>query len=112
MLNAGFRLRAGGETDFPCMSDERVGAGRSYVQLDQMPQGDSGYEAWVAGFRSGRSYASDGKSHLMDFRVNGRAVGVENSEVHLPEAGTVTVTVRVAALLDQTPNEALRCRSH
>ena len=110
MLNAGFRLRAGGETDFPCMSDERVGAGRSYVQLDQMPQGDSGYEAWVAGFRSGRSYASDGKSHLMDFRVNGRAVGVENSEVHLPEAGTVTVTVRVAALLDQTPNEALRSK--
>jgi hypothetical protein len=110
MLNAGLRVRAGGETDFPCMSDERVGAGRSYVQLDQKPKGDSGYDAWVAGFRAGRSYASDGKSHLMDFRVNGQIVGIEGSEVHLPEVGTVSVTVRVAALLDETPNEAVRSK--
>jgi len=46
----------------------------------------------------------------MDFRVNGRAVGVEDSEVHLPEAGTVTITARVAAWLDETPNEAVRSK--
>ena len=111
LLNAGFRLRAGGETDFPCMSDERVGAGRSYVQLEQPPRGDSGYDAWVAGFRAGRSYASDGKSHLMDFRVHGQVVGMEKSEVYLPEAGTVPVTVRVAALLEEKPDEALRSKA-
>jgi hypothetical protein len=34
-LNCGFRTRVSGETDFPCISDERVGAGRSYVHLTQ-----------------------------------------------------------------------------
>jgi hypothetical protein len=28
-LNCGYRTRIGGETDFPCITDERVGAGRS-----------------------------------------------------------------------------------
>ncbi len=32
-LNCGYRTRISGETDFPCMSDQRVGAGRSYVQI-------------------------------------------------------------------------------
>ena len=31
-LNCGFRTRISGETDFPCITDERVGGGRSYVQ--------------------------------------------------------------------------------
>jgi hypothetical protein len=111
LLNAGFPLRAGGETDFPCMSDERVGAGRSYVQLDQQPQGDSGYDAWVAGLRAGRSYVSDGKSHLMDFRINGQLVGTAGSEVHVEAAGTARATVRVAARLDGTPNERIRSQA-
>ena len=33
-LNAGFRTRISGETDFPCIYGERVGLGRSYVKLD------------------------------------------------------------------------------
>src|SRR5690606_3383692 len=32
-LNAGFRTRASGETDFPCIYGEKVGLGRSYVKL-------------------------------------------------------------------------------
>ena len=32
-LNCGFRTRISGETDFPCITDGRVGAGRSYVHL-------------------------------------------------------------------------------
>jgi hypothetical protein len=32
-LNCGFRTRISGETDFPCITDERVGGGRSYVKL-------------------------------------------------------------------------------
>ncbi|HEV3486342.1 MAG TPA: CehA/McbA family metallohydrolase, partial [Vicinamibacterales bacterium] len=32
-LNCGYRTRVSGETDFPCITDERVGGGRSYVHL-------------------------------------------------------------------------------
>ena len=33
LLNCGFPLKVSGETDFPCMSGNRVGQGRVYVQL-------------------------------------------------------------------------------
>ena len=72
-LNCGFRTRISGETDFPCIYGERVGLGRSYVKLD----GKLSYDAWVDGIRDGRSYVSDGKSHLMDFRVNDTLVGTQ-----------------------------------
>ena len=38
---------------------------------------------WVAGLREGRNYASDGKSHLIDFRVNGVEMG-SGKDVELP----------------------------
>ncbi len=53
MLNCGFRLAMIGETDFPCISGERVGVGRSYVRLDRRPIGDEGYEAWIQNLRRG-----------------------------------------------------------
>ena len=34
-MNCGLRVKASGETDFPCMSGTRVGQGRSYVRLGQ-----------------------------------------------------------------------------
>ena len=34
-LNVGFRTRISGETDFPCIYDDKVGLGRSYVQARQ-----------------------------------------------------------------------------
>ena len=70
-LNAGFRTRISGETDFPCIYGERVGLGRSYVKLD----GKLDYDAWCEGIRQGRDYVSDGRSHLMDFKVNDVADG-------------------------------------
>jgi hypothetical protein len=103
-LNAGFRTRASGETDFPCMYGERVGLGRSYVQLP----GKLSYEDWCEGIRAGRNYISDGKSHLLDFKVNDRAMGEQGSELLLARPSTVRVTARVAARLDETPNLALR----
>jgi len=105
-LNSGFRTRLGGETDFPCIYGERVGMGRSYVRLD----GPLSYERWVEGLRDGRSYVSDGKSQLMDFRVNNRLVGTGGSELKLDGAQTVRVTAKVAALLDAKPNEAVSAR--
>ena len=48
-LNVGFRTRISGETDFPCIYQEKVGLGRSYVKLD-----DLSYRNWIEGIRRRR----------------------------------------------------------
>ncbi len=101
-LNCGYRTRVSGETDFPCITDERVGGGRSYVHL---PQGLT-YDAWCDGVREGRSYVSDGFSHLMDFTVNGLEAGTRGSELKLERPGTVRASARVACLLPVVPVRA------
>ena len=104
-LNVGFRTRVSGETDFPCITDTRVGQGRVYAKVD----GALTYKKWLDALRAGRSYVSDGKSHLMDFSVNGLEVGTHNSEVSLAARGNVHVTLKAAAFLDPilgvTPHE-------
>jgi hypothetical protein len=105
-LNCGFRTRISGETDFPCIYMERVGLGRTYVKLDKALT----YGAWCEGLQTGRSYVSDGKSHLIDFAVNGVAVGERGSEVGLARPGTVKATVRVAAMLAEVPDRVIRSR--
>jgi hypothetical protein len=107
-LNCGYRCRLSGETDFPCIYGERVGLGRIYCKLD----GKLDFDRYCEEIRSGRSYVGDGKSHLMDFAVNGREVGVEGSEVRLAKAGKVRVAAKVAARLDETPNPSLRDRKY
>jgi hypothetical protein len=107
-LNCGFRTRISGETDFPCIYGERVGLGRSYVKLG----GKLNYDAWVDGLRAGRSYVSDGKSHLMDFQVNRLLVGSGGSEVKLKSSETVRVTAKVAARLDEQADETIRARRY
>jgi len=103
-LNAGFRTRVSGETDFPCIYGERVGLGRSYVKLD----GKLDYDSWCEGVRKGRNYVSDGRSHLLEFKANNASVGENGSELRLKAPGTVRVTAKVAALLDAKPDESLR----
>jgi hypothetical protein len=98
-LNAGFRTRASGETDFPCIYGERVGLGRSYARLD----GRLDYDAWCEAIRAGRCYVSDGKSHLLDFQVNGVRLGEGGSELRLTQPATVRLRAKVAARLPQTP---------
>jgi hypothetical protein len=107
-LNSGFRTRISGETDFPCIYGERVGLGRSYVKLD----GKLNYDAWVEGVRVGRAYVSDGKSHLVDFSINGLHAGTQGSEVKLRSPGTVRVAAKVAARLDERPNDVIRQRGY
>src|SRR5262249_36288630 len=103
-LNCGFRTRVSGETDFPCIYGERVGLGRVYAKIDARLD----YDGWVESVRQGRTYVSDGKSHLMDLRVNGLLVGTNGSELKLSEPQTVKVAVKVSARLDEKPNESLR----
>lgn len=103
-LNVGFRTRIAGETDFPCITDDRVGRGRSYVKVD----GPLTYASWLSGLKAGRSYVSDGRAHLMDFTVNGVEIGTHGSEAPLSSPGVAHATVRVAALLDSTPHPEIQ----
>ena len=97
-LNCGFRTRVSGETDFPCITDHRVGGGRSYVHLPQTLT----YDAWCEGVRVGRSYVSDGFSHLMNFTANGLEAGTSGGELRIERPGSVKATVRAASLLSET----------
>jgi len=102
-LDVGFRTRIAGETDFPCIYDQRVGIGRTYTKLDNLS-----YPNWLAALKAGRSYVSDGKSHLMEFKVNDSLVGTGSSEVRLSSPSKVHVQVRVAAWLDPLPDQSIR----
>jgi hypothetical protein len=55
--------------------------------------------------KNGRSYVSDGKSHIIDFHVDERELGTEESELRLDAPKTVTVTARVAAYLPEEQDE-------
>src|SRR5439155_17339134 len=68
--------------------------------------GKLNFDDWAEGIKQGRSYVSDGKSHLMDFAVNGLGVGLKKSELKLTEPGTVKLTAHVAAFLEPKPTEA------
>lgn len=103
-LNAGFRTRISGETDFPCIYGERVGLGRAYVKLDDKLS----YDAWCEGVRAGRAYVSDGKSHLIDFKADDLELGTKNSELRFAKPATVKVTVKAAAMLDTQPNPKIQ----
>ncbi len=111
-LNCGFRCRLSGETDFPCIYGERVGLGRVYVK---MPEGRLDFEKWVEGLRDGRSYVSDGNSHLLDFAVGGVKVGERGSggivsRLDLDQPGPVIITARAAALLPEQPDPEIKNR--
>lgn len=103
-LNAGFRTRASGETDFPCIYGERVGMARSYVKLD----GRLDYDRWCEGIRQGRCYVSDGRSHLMDFKAGAVKMGEGGSEMRLASPGRVRLTARVAARLAEEPDTSIK----
>ncbi len=106
-LNAGFRTRISGETDFPCIYGERVGLGRSYVKLPEKLT----YDDWCQGIEEGRAYVSDGYSHLLEFQINGTELGSGEPDLKLDAPGKVTATLKTAALLGKTPDEFIRKRS-
>lgn len=100
-LNCGFRTRLSGETDFPCIFDERVGITRSYFKAD----GPLNYDAYTAAIKKGRCYVSDGSSHIIGFKVNGLESGTGNSELQLQQPQTITVTAKAAAWLPAGQDE-------
>ncbi|MEZ6138624.1 MAG: CehA/McbA family metallohydrolase [Pirellulaceae bacterium] len=107
-LNCGFRSRISGETDFPCIYGERVGLGRSYVQVEKLASADQlQYEDWVLGLRDGRSYVGDGLSHLLQFSVGEQQLGAAGSaggkpsQLDLDQPGQQVVKCTVAAKLPE-----------
>lgn len=100
-LNCGYRARISGETDFPCIFDTRVGMGRSYCPLDKALN----FDEWCERIRQGANYVSDGKSHIIDFKVNDVKMGEKDSELRLKSAKTVSVSAKVAGFLPETQTE-------
>ena len=100
-LNCGFKTRIGGETDFPCISDERVGQGRTYARVENGLTFDNMMKA----VKSGASYVSEGFSHLIDFNVNNVALGEKNSEVSAAAGSSLRIEVKAAAMLTQKQDE-------
>jgi len=107
-LNVGYRTRISGETDFPCIYGERVGLGRSYVKLP----GKLTYDDWCEGIRQGRNYVGDGRSHLIDFKVNSAPLGENGSELRLPAPAIIRATAKVAAFLPEKPPNDVRKRPY
>ncbi|MEM7477350.1 MAG: CehA/McbA family metallohydrolase [Planctomycetota bacterium] len=117
-LNCGFTTRISGETDFPCIYGERVGLGRSYVQIDETTSESLQYSDWVQGIKDGRSYVSDGLSHIVDMKLGERRIGTRGesgqaSRLDIAEAGKQKLSCSVSAMLpaEITPiGKAIRAR--
>ena len=112
-LNCGFTTRISGETDFPCISGERIGLGRAYVKMP--PHEPLDFDAWVQGVKAGRSYCSDGRTHLLDFEINGLGVGEPGdggraSFLAVGRGEPLSIRVRAAALLAEKPRDDIRSR--
>ena len=103
-LNVGLRSAIAGETDWPCIFEESMGMGRSYVKVD----GPLNYAAWCEGIKAGRCYVSEGRAHLMDFRAGAgdRSVEVGGGDLQLAAPATVTLHADVAARLEPESNSA------
>jgi hypothetical protein len=100
-LNCGFRPRLSGETDFPCIYDERVGLGRTYFKTDSL----FNYDAYISAITNGRSYVSDGGSHIVNFSVNGLELGTKNSDLNFSDEQSLKITAQVAAYLPEKQDE-------
>src|SRR5215203_267593 len=100
-LNCGFRTRLSGETDFPCIYDERVGVARTYFK----PNEKLDYAGYITALKNGRSYVSEGNAHIIDFSVNGVEAGTKNSELKIEKETAVNIVAKVAALLPEQQDE-------
>lgn len=101
-LNCGFTTRLSGETDFPCIFDERVGMARSYFKTE----GPLSYDNYVDAIKKGRSYVSEGNAHIINFSVNGLEVGTNDSKLALKKGEQVKIMAKVVANLPAQQDQA------
>ena len=104
-LNVGFRPRISGETDWPCITDDRVGLARSYARVD----GPLTYRQWIDARASwpdlcvGRKEPPDGLQRERGRTRDGRQRGTSRSR---PDACTSRCGRRPISTAQ--PNEAIR----
>ncbi|MFM1920458.1 MAG: hypothetical protein RLZZ303_2092 [Candidatus Hydrogenedentota bacterium] len=103
-LNCGFRTRISGESDYPCIFDERVGMVRSYAPVE----GALDFDKFVQQLKQGVSYVSDGRSHLLDFRAGDAALSPGPHEANVKAGERVSISARVAAHLPEQQSDAGR----
>jgi len=100
-LSSGFRVRASGETDFPCISDEKVGRARIYAKLDKGLNFDDFMEAT----KEGNSYVSTGAAHIIDYKINDVMLGDGKSELNVKKGTNLNISFKVAAFLKEEQDE-------
>lgn len=100
-LNCGFTTKLSGETDFPCIFDERVGIARSYFK----PSEKLSYDSYVDAIKKGHSYVSEGNSHIIDFKANGIEPGTGDSKFALKGGQAIKITAKVVANLRAQQDE-------
>ncbi|HEY4206757.1 MAG TPA: CehA/McbA family metallohydrolase [Puia sp.] len=101
-LNCGFSTRLSGETDFPCIFDERVGLARSYFS----PEKGLSYDGYVEAIKKGNSYVSDGYSHIIRFSANGLQSGANDSKLNVKNGDVIKIHAAVAANLAKQQGES------
>ncbi len=74
---------------------------RSYAKLE----GPLNFDRYMDQIQAGRSYVSDGASHIVDFSANGLELGTRESELNLPGAQSVEIRSRVIAYLPDRQDE-------
>ena len=74
---------------------------RSYAKLE----GALDFDRYMDQIKAGRSYVSDGKSHIVDFFVQDRELGTHSSELRLDVPSSVKIRARVAAYLPSKQDE-------
>ena len=100
-LNCGFTTRISGETDFPCISDERVGRARIYAHLGEGLDFNQYMDALV----QGNSYVSTGHSHLIDLQVDDVHLRQGIPYLDLEKPKQISVKLRAAAYLPLVQDE-------
>jgi hypothetical protein len=78
-----------------------VGRARIYAKLDE----GLNFANYMEAIKAGRSYVSDGYSHLVDFTVNEVALGTANSELNVAVNTNLNIAVKAAAFLTETQDE-------
>jgi hypothetical protein len=68
--------------------------GRSYVKCEGEALNS---DAWCEGVRDGRNYVSEGRSHIIDMKLNDAEMGVKGSELRLAASAPARLTAKVAA---------------
>ncbi len=102
VLNSGFRTAISGETDYPCIFDERVGMARSYTRMGDRLD----FDGFVEKIKEGVNYVSDGRSHIYNLNVGGALLDDGETELRLANPGPISIQADVAAYLPELQDDA------